>query len=151
MSLNTTELGLLYSYNLRVSDYGSIRMGTQMTYATRSGNLENLIYGDQIDVFSRSINPNSIDYLDQLEQFGYFDLGFGLMYGTPNFWLGMSAYHVNNPKMMKACIDGVQELYEKGVLKPQVGAEFKSTELAEAHAFLESGKSVGKVAVRFSS
>ena len=57
----------------------------------------------------------------------------------------------NNPKMMKACIDGVQELYEKGVLKPQVGAEFKSTELAEAHAFLESGKSVGKVAVRFSS
>jgi NADPH:quinone reductase-like Zn-dependent oxidoreductase len=55
----------------------------------------------------------------------------------------------NNPKMMKACIDGVQELYEKGVLKPRVGAEFKSTELAEAHAFLESGKSVGKVAVRF--
>ena len=55
----------------------------------------------------------------------------------------------NNPKMMKACIDGVQELYEKGVLKPQVGAEFKSTELAEAHAFLESGKSVGKVAVVF--
>lgn len=53
----------------------------------------------------------------------------------------------NNPKMMKACIDGVQELYEKGVLKPQVGAEFKATELAEAHAFLESGKSVGKVAV----
>jgi len=55
----------------------------------------------------------------------------------------------NNPKMMKACIDGVQKLYEKGVLTPQVGAEFKSTELAEAHAFLESGKSVGKVAVRF--
>ena len=53
----------------------------------------------------------------------------------------------NNPKMMKACIDGVRELYERGVLKPQVGAEFKSTELAEAHAFLESGKSIGKVAV----
>lgn len=55
----------------------------------------------------------------------------------------------NNPKMIKACIDGVRDLYEKGVLKPQVGAEFKSTELAEAHAFLESGKSVGKVAVVF--
>jgi NADPH2:quinone reductase len=55
----------------------------------------------------------------------------------------------NNPKMMRACIKGVQELYEKGVLKPQVGAEFKATELAEAHACLESGKSVGKVAVVF--
>ena len=102
MSLNTTELGLLYSYNLKVSEYGSIRMGTQISYATRSGNLENLIYGDQIDVFSRSVNPNSIDYLDQLEQFGYLDLGFGLMYANPDFWLGASAYHVNNPKMMNS-------------------------------------------------
>jgi NADPH2:quinone reductase len=56
----------------------------------------------------------------------------------------------NNPKMMRACIKGVQELYEKGILKPQLGAEFSANELAEAHAFLESGKSVGKVAVRFS-
>ena len=55
----------------------------------------------------------------------------------------------NNPKIMKACIDGVQALYEKGVLKPQVGAEFNSTQLADAHAYLESGKSVGKVAVKF--
>lgn len=102
MSLNTSELGLLYSYNLKVSDYSSIRMGTQITYARRSGNLENLIYGDQIDVFSRSINPNSIDNLNQLEPFGYLDLGFGLMYAHPDFWFGISGHHLNNPRMLNS-------------------------------------------------
>ena len=52
-----------------------------------------------------------------------------------------------NPKMMTACILGVQELHKKGLLKPQVGAEFKASELAQAHAHLESGESVGKIAV----
>lgn len=102
MSLNTTELGLLYAYNLKVSDYASIRMGTQISYARRSGNLENLIYGDQIDVFNRSINPNSIDNLNQLDPFGYLDLGFGVMYANPDFWFGISGHHLNNPKMQNS-------------------------------------------------
>ncbi len=102
MSLNTTELGLLYSYSLKLSNYASLRMGTQITYARRSGNLENLIYGDQIDVFNRSINPNSIDMLENLDPFGYLDLGLGVMYANPNFWIGISGHHLNNPKMLNS-------------------------------------------------
>lgn len=99
MKMNTTELGFLYSYKLNISEYGSIRMGTQVTYARRSGSLENLIFGDQIDVFNRRVNPNTIDYLEQMEPFGYLDLGFGLLYTNSNFWIGTSAYHLNKPKM----------------------------------------------------
>ena len=102
MSLNTSELGLLYSYNLKVSDFSSVRMGTQVTYARRSGNLENLIYGDQIDVFNRAVNPNSIDNLDQLEPFGYLDLGLGFMFASPSFWIGVSGHHLNSPKMLNS-------------------------------------------------
>jgi type IX secretion system PorP/SprF family membrane protein len=102
MSLNTSELGLLYSYNLKVSDFSSVRMGTQVMYARRSGNLENLIYGDQIDVFNRAVNPNSIDKLDQLEPFGYLDLGVGFMYASPSFWIGISGHHLNSPKMLNS-------------------------------------------------
>jgi type IX secretion system PorP/SprF family membrane protein len=100
MNLNTTEIGLLYSYNLRISQYSSIRMGSQVTYARRTGKLENLIFGDQLDVFNRTININSIDFLQQMEPFGYLDLGFGLLYANPDFWFGISGYHLNNPKMM---------------------------------------------------
>ena len=102
MSLNTTELGLLYAYSLKLSDLSSLRMGTQITYARRSGNLENLIYGDQIDIFNRTINPNSIDMLEQLDPFGYLDLGVGLMYANPDFWIGISGHHLNNPKMLNS-------------------------------------------------
>lgn len=102
MSLNTTELGLLYAYSLKLSDFSSLRMGTQITYARRSGNLENLIYGDQIDVFNRTVNPNSIDMLEQLDPFGYLDLGVGFMYANPDFWIGISGHHLNNPKMLNS-------------------------------------------------
>jgi type IX secretion system PorP/SprF family membrane protein len=102
MSLNTTELGLLYAYSLKLSDFSSLRMGTQITYARRSGNLENLIYGDQIDVFNRSINPNSIDMLEQFDPFGYLDLGLGVMFANPDFWIGISGHHLNNPKMLNS-------------------------------------------------
>lgn len=102
MSLNTTELGLLYSYSLKVSDFAKLRMGTQITYARRSGNLENLIYGDQIDVFNRTVNPNSIDMLEQMDPFGYLDLGVGFMYANPDFWIGISGHHLNNPKMLNS-------------------------------------------------
>lgn len=100
MSLNTSEIGLLYAYNLRVSEYASLRMGTQFTYARRTGSLENLLFGDQIDIFNRAINPNTIDLIQQMDPFGYLDISFGLLYANPDFWIGISGHHLNNPKMM---------------------------------------------------
>lgn len=100
MSLNTSEIGLLYAYNLRVSEYASLRMGTQITYARRTGSLENLLFGDQIDIFNRAINPNTIDLIQQMDPFGYLDISFGLLYANPDFWIGISGHHLNNPKMM---------------------------------------------------
>jgi NADPH:quinone reductase-like Zn-dependent oxidoreductase len=44
-------------------------------------------------------------------------------------------------------LKAVVELTKKGILKPQVGAKFNVKEIAAAHAFLESGKSTGKIAV----
>ncbi len=53
----------------------------------------------------------------------------------------------NNPPLMRLCVEGVYELYQNGKLNPQEGTEFSASELAQAHDFLESGKSVGKIAV----
>ncbi len=41
----------------------------------------------------------------------------------------------------------VQALYQKGILKPHVGNVFDYNHLAEAHAFMEDRKSIGKVVV----
>jgi len=49
-------------------------------------------------------------------------------------------------RVMKAVID----LHEEGILKPRVGGEFSIDGLAEAHTFLESRKSTGKIVIKWS-
>ena len=43
----------------------------------------------------------------------------------------------------------VVELWKAGEIKPVVGGEFTSDQLAEAHDFVETRKSTGKVVVRW--
>lgn len=51
------------------------------------------------------------------------------------------------PMVLKACLHAIVELYQKGKLKTFVGGKYVHTELANAHSFLESGRSTGKIAV----
>ena len=40
-------------------------------------------------------------------------------------------------------------LYKAGKITPLTGSSFKSNEISEAHQFLESGKSTGKITVEW--
>lgn len=51
------------------------------------------------------------------------------------------------PMVLKACLHAIVELYQQGKLKTFVGGKYVHTELANAHTFLESGRSTGKIAV----
>ena len=53
----------------------------------------------------------------------------------------------NKPEALKRCLDNVVKLLEQGVFKPMVGKVFPVSELAEAHSFLESRRSTGKITV----
>lgn len=53
------------------------------------------------------------------------------------------------PDILQNCLEEVVKLAKEGKLNPQVGAEYKAKDIAEAHAFLGSGKSTGKVVVSF--
>lgn len=55
----------------------------------------------------------------------------------------------NKPELLQHCMSTVMDLYEKGELEPVVGKEYPAKELAEAHDFLESRNSVGKVIVHW--
>lgn len=55
----------------------------------------------------------------------------------------------HNPEILGRCLDKVVTLAEEGLLNPTVGKEFPHTELAKAHAFLESRGSIGKIAVKW--
>jgi NADPH2:quinone reductase len=53
----------------------------------------------------------------------------------------------HHPRLMERHLKSCFQLYSEGKLCPLPSNEFKSQELAEAHSFLESGKSTGKVLV----
>lgn len=51
------------------------------------------------------------------------------------------------PEVLQTCLKEVYKLYQTGKIKPHVGARFAFNEIAQAHSFLESRKSIGKVVV----
>ncbi|SEL27916.1 NADPH2:quinone reductase [Maribacter orientalis] len=54
-----------------------------------------------------------------------------------------------NPEKIAKVMQEVIRLTEEGILTPYVGGEFQVEQLAEAHAFLESRKSMGKIVVKW--
>ena len=53
------------------------------------------------------------------------------------------------PHVFNKCLDGVVDLAKKGIIKPTVARVFKADQIAEAHYFLESRQSIGKVALEW--
>lgn len=83
-------------------------------------------------------------------------LGFG--FSSPIPWLtssksliGVNMLRIadHRPQYLKKCLEQVVALTAKGELNPQVGGEFEAGQLAEAHEFLGSRKSMGKVVVKW--
>jgi NADPH2:quinone reductase len=55
----------------------------------------------------------------------------------------------NKPKTLQRCMQNVAELIKNNEVVPHVGAEFPVDKIAEAHALLESRKSIGKIIVKW--
>ena len=55
----------------------------------------------------------------------------------------------NHPDWLKICLESVVDLVKKGEIKPTVGGVFSADKLADAHRFVESRKSMGKVIVKW--
>ncbi|MEM7103113.1 MAG: zinc-binding dehydrogenase [Bacteroidota bacterium] len=55
----------------------------------------------------------------------------------------------HRPEALKRCLEGCVRFVEEGILKPTVGGTFGVEELGEAHAFLQSRQSMGKIVVKW--
>lgn len=76
-------------------------------------------------------------------------LPIGLMMRSKNI-LGVNMLKIadNKPEVLQHCLNEVVKLYREGSLKPQSGGMYDASQLAEAHAALESGKTTGKLGIR---
>jgi NADPH2:quinone reductase len=53
------------------------------------------------------------------------------------------------PQVLNTCLRNVFQLYQDGKLKPISGGEFTQETFFDAHDLLESGKSSGKLIVKW--
>lgn len=53
----------------------------------------------------------------------------------------------DKPEILSKCLKEVVALLKEGKINPHVGKVFKANEIADAHQFLESRKSIGKIVV----
>lgn len=53
------------------------------------------------------------------------------------------------PEIIQFCMNEVISMHKSGVLTPENGGDFNYTEINKAHRLLESGKSIGKIAVHW--
>jgi NADPH:quinone reductase-like Zn-dependent oxidoreductase len=82
--------------------------------------------------------------------------GFGFIYSlqllsNSQSVLGVNMLRIaeNKPEVLQRCMRIVVDLAEKGEISPKVGGEYLADQVAEAHSFLETRKSTGKVILRW--
>ncbi len=95
-NLSTNEVNLYYSFRASLSDNFHLRLGAQAGWVRRSIDYGQLIFEDQ---FSGTVVTNdfTIDPVKDYGNVGYMDFSGGMMAYNENFWLGLSAHHLNRP------------------------------------------------------
>lgn len=90
--LNTTTAHGSYAYSFDINRKYSFRLGAQAGYIQRTVDFSKLLFSDQINTggptIENTLSPN-VQYLD-------FAAG-GILF-SPNFYLGLSASHINSPR-----------------------------------------------------
>lgn len=82
--------------------------------------------------------------------FGFFSPVQILMKSKAIIGVYMLAIADYQPEKLQRCLNDVVNLTKEGKLDPYSGGLFKADQIAEAHNYLQSGESIGKVAVEWS-
>ncbi|HYD48610.1 MAG TPA: zinc-binding dehydrogenase [Terriglobales bacterium] len=85
-----------------------------------------------------------------------FALSFGLQHPIPLMIQSKSLIGVNmlrlsddRPLALQRCLEAVVQLALAGDIKPHIGGRYRAEQIAEAHQFLESRRSIGKIVIEW--
>ena len=158
------NLGADHVINYKTSDYQAELkklLGTHLLSASF-----NPVAGDTIKKDMQFLGPNGRLFLFGGSQmvggkFGIFSklkflFDMGLILPIALMMRSKSLIGVNmlkiadaHPEIIANCLNEVTELYRKNELTTHVGGVYELDQIIEAHDFLESGKSMGKITVRW--
>lgn len=107
--LQSTNVGLLYSYKIHLSQKWVVTPGIHFSYTKRSIDYNRLIFGDALRL-GYDQNLDTQDFENTMGK-GFIDFGSGILVYNKNIWFGASAYHMNQPNT--TLVDGQEKLSTK--------------------------------------
>lgn len=91
----TTNVGLLYSYKVRINDQLVFSPGISFGYGINGLDRNRLALGDGLEFNGVSLDPE----LNKLGNQQYFDFGSGFLLYSRSLWIGASFAHMNTPNL----------------------------------------------------
>ncbi len=95
--LTSTDVSLLYSYQVDLNSKWSFRPGLQGTVVNRSVNYSNLVFVDQVNNNGLTGNATNDLLANQDRNKIYPDISAGVLFFSDRIWLGGSIHHLNRP------------------------------------------------------
>lgn len=98
VGLQSSQLNLIYSYKV-VGDHFTLSPGISFGIGNRSLDYDKLIFGDQLTFNTSSqTKPPTLDpAIFDVRNVNYFDFSAGVVMYNKDTWLGISAWHLNQP------------------------------------------------------
>ncbi|MBN3584392.1 type IX secretion system membrane protein PorP/SprF [Algoriphagus aestuarii] len=100
------EVGLLYSYRLRLGERNFLNAGFQGSFVSRDALFDEVILGTQLDIDRGTIIGSPGDSFEGDSKLRDVDLHAGLIYYDDRFWFGVSAFHLLGPEISYLEVDG---------------------------------------------
>ncbi|RNI27003.1 PorP/SprF family type IX secretion system membrane protein [Rufibacter latericius] len=91
------QAGLLYAYHTKLREKLDLSAGMQVGYGSQKPSTNGLVFEDQLNSNGTISGPTAETF--GLDKTSYLTLSGGLLLFTPQFWLGVSGHHVNNPQV----------------------------------------------------
>ena len=94
-------------------------------------------------------NKNVFSKIKTALQFGFYHAAMLMMPSKSIIGINMLAIADSQPAIIERCLSAVMKLYKAGIFKPEIAKVLNANKIAEAHNFLETRKSIGKVVVQW--
>ncbi len=92
--LRYSNIGLQYSYTIRISRFLAMKPGLSFSYSFRDINQNELIFGDQL-IYDNPTSASQTRF--DAEPVRYPDLGAGTIFYMRRWWAGVAFHHINRP------------------------------------------------------
>jgi type IX secretion system PorP/SprF family membrane protein len=96
-NLANNEVGLVYTYRVKLGEKSFLHLGAQGSFATRSAAFDEVVLSAQLDIDRGVVLPGGGISAAEDRTRTFVDLHSGILFYNDKVWLGLAGHHLNRP------------------------------------------------------